>query len=211
MPFDVGLSAALALRSASPVRRWQIGRQTLIQGDCLRERQTLGSGSIDVIVTCPPYNIGVAYRSYDDGRPRQAYLEWLTKVGRQLRRVLKDDGSFFLNVGSTNTNPWVSFDVAAAFRGCSHGRNAIVWAKSVGIGPDTFGHFKPINSRRFLNHTHETILNGTPTAAQQLGCCGIGFEEDAAYVAKACERLGDIQQPCGGSRCPADSNANIPY
>ncbi len=57
-------------------------------------------------------------------------------------------------------------------------------------------------------------LAGTGTtlvAAQQLGCCGIGFEEDAAYVAKARERLGDIEQACGGSRYRADSNANAPY
>jgi site-specific DNA-methyltransferase (adenine-specific) len=122
----------------------------------------------------PPYNIGLAYRSYDDRRPREAYLDWLTKVGHQLRRVLKDDGSFFLNVGSTNTDPWVSFDVAAAFRALFTLQNAVVWAKSVSIGFDTFGHFKPINSRRFLNHTHETIIHFTKDGQVKIDRLAIG-------------------------------------
>ena len=33
--------------------------------------------SVDVVVTSPPYNIGVAYRSYDDKRPKRSYLDWL--------------------------------------------------------------------------------------------------------------------------------------
>src|SRR5437763_1885756 len=108
------------------------------------------SDSVDVVVTSPPYNIGVAYRSYQDKRPRQSYLDWLTEIGHQVRRVLKSDGSFFLNVGSTNTDPWVAFDVALAFKRIFMLQNTILWAKSVTIGLDTVGHFKPITSRRFL-------------------------------------------------------------
>ncbi len=34
--------------------------------------------SVDVVVTSPPYNIGLKYRSYDDGGDRGAYLAWLS-------------------------------------------------------------------------------------------------------------------------------------
>jgi site-specific DNA-methyltransferase (adenine-specific) len=155
---SVGEGSALAETSKS---RWLIGRQTVINGDCLAELRGMESGSVDVVVTSPPYNIGVGYRSYDDRRPRQSYLDWLTGIGRQIARVLKSEGSFFLNVGSTNTDPRVAFDVALAFKEIFVLQNAILWAKSVSIGTDTVGHFKPITSRRFLNNNHESIFHFT--------------------------------------------------
>lgn len=40
----------------------------LICGDCLTMLPTLEAGSVDVVVTSPPYNLGLAYRGYDDRR-----------------------------------------------------------------------------------------------------------------------------------------------
>lgn len=54
-----------------------VARQTVVLGDCLAGLRAVPSGSVDVVVTSPPYNIGVAYRSYDDRRPRADYLAWL--------------------------------------------------------------------------------------------------------------------------------------
>ena len=45
-------------------------------GDCLDVLRSLTPGTISVIVTSPPYNLGVRYRSYDDTVPRGRYLEW---------------------------------------------------------------------------------------------------------------------------------------
>jgi site-specific DNA-methyltransferase (adenine-specific) len=67
-----------------PQTRWVVGRQTVILGDCLTELRTMPSDSVDVVVTSPPYNIGVAYRSYQDKRPRQSYLDWLTEARAQM-------------------------------------------------------------------------------------------------------------------------------
>src|SRR5829696_6953425 len=49
--------------------QWTVGRQEVVLGDCLVILRELAALSTDVIVTLPPYNIGVAYRSYDDRRP----------------------------------------------------------------------------------------------------------------------------------------------
>lgn len=140
---------------------FQVGRQTVRQEDCLTGLGSLASETVDVVVTSPPYNIGVAYRSYDDRRPRDAYLAWLAAIGRELQRVLRPDGSFFLNVGSTNHDPWLAYDVAGAFRDSFVLQNHIVWVKSISIGDDTVGHFKPISSPRFLNQNHEAIFHFT--------------------------------------------------
>jgi site-specific DNA-methyltransferase (adenine-specific) len=151
-----------------------IGRQAIILGDCLTELRAMPAGVVDVVVTSPPYNIGVAYRSYDDRKPRRAYLDWLSEIGAEIARVLKPEGSFFLNVGATNADPWVALDVAGAFREAFTLQNHIVWVKSVSIGDDTVGHFKPITSRRYLNQNHEAVFHFTKTGAVEIDRLAVG-------------------------------------
>lgn len=149
--------------SASTLKRNHriVGRQTVIVGDCLASLAELPAASVDVVVTSPPYNIGVAYNSYADRRPRGDYLGWMTKIGCELRRVMRPDASFFLNVGGTGSDPWIAMDVANAFRDVFVLQNHIIWVKSVSIGDDTVGHFKPISSYRYLNNNHEAIYHFT--------------------------------------------------
>lgn len=153
---------------------WDIDRHKVILGDCLDRLGSIPASSVDVIITSPPYNIGIQYRSYEDRRPREQYLSWLREVGMGLRRVLKEDGSFFLNVGSTNTDPWVSLDVAGVFRDSFVLQNHITWAKSLSIGADSVGHFKPISSRRFLNQNHEAIFHFTKSGSVEVDRLAIG-------------------------------------
>lgn len=159
---------------ADDENRCTVHDQTVVLGDCLEGLKALSDGSIDVVVTSPPYNIGISYRSYDDRRPRDEYLKWLSDIGAQIARVLTDGGSFFLNVGSTNADPWVALDVANAFRDQFVLQNTISWIKSVSIGDDTVGHFKPITSRRYMNNNHETVFHFTKTGAVEIDRLAIG-------------------------------------
>src|ERR1700722_9422524 len=169
----------------APQTKSMVGRQMVINADCLTELRTMSSNSVDVVVTSPPYNIGVAYRSYEDRRPRQSYLDWIEEIGHQIGRVLKWDGSFFLNVGSTSTDPWVAFDVALAFKGIFTLQNTILWAKSVSIGADTVGHFKPITSKRFLNNNHESIFHFTKTGDVEIDRLSVGVPfKDKSNIAR---------------------------
>ena len=146
----------------------------LLHGDCLDILPGLPAGTIDLVVTSPPYNLGIAYRSYDDRRPRTEYLDWLKRIGTRLARVMKDDASFFLNVGGTGSDPWVAMDVANAFRKTFVLQNHIVWVKSVSVGHDTVGHFKPISSKRFLNNNHESIFHFTKSGAVEIDRLAVG-------------------------------------
>ena len=109
---------------------------SLVGAQRVVELKALPSVRVDVVVTSPPYNIGIRYRSYEDRKPRATYLGWLGEIDVELRRVLHPDGSFFLNVGSTNSDPWVAMAVAAAFRETFVLQNHITWVKSVSIGDD---------------------------------------------------------------------------
>lgn len=60
---------------------------------------------IDVIVTSPPYNIGKKYNEYYDRMKEDGYLKWLYEIAQKSYSVLKFNGSFFLNIGETSSNP----------------------------------------------------------------------------------------------------------
>ena len=134
----------------------------------------LAPGSVDVCVTSPPYNIGIGYHSHDDRMPKPDYLAWVGAVAGEICRVLRPGGSFFLNVGSTNTDPWLAGNVAAAMGGPFKLQNNIVWVKSLSIGADTVGHFKPVNSTRFLNNNFESVFHFTKTGRQPIDRLAIG-------------------------------------
>lgn len=91
----------------------------IYQGDCLEVMRQMPSGSVDLVVTSPPYNLALSkrsgmkksakssnwhnakladgYRSYDDALPHDQYVEWMQNVLRESWRLLSDDGAIFLN------------------------------------------------------------------------------------------------------------------
>ena len=116
--------------------------------DCIEGMNSLDARSVDVIVTSPPYNLGIDYSTYSDKKPMEVYLDWIKEVFLAARRVLSDNGHLFLNVGYSNVKPWIAMDVAQTLRQDWVLQNNICWVKSIHVGYKTTGHFKPINSKR---------------------------------------------------------------
>lgn len=159
--------------------------------------ETFGDASVDAIVTSPPYNLGIRYRSYDDTMPRKEYLEWTANWVKGAARVLAPDGSLFLNVGAKPTEPWTAIDVAQAARPFLHLQNTIHWIKSIaiekalagaraGLEADlAVGHYKPINSRRFLHDCHEFVFHFTKAGRTVLDRQAIGVKyQDQSNVGR---------------------------
>jgi site-specific DNA-methyltransferase (adenine-specific) len=127
----------------------------------------LSNESVDLVVTSPPYNLGIAYGKYSDRQDRQSYLRWCGKWAAQVRRVLRPNGSFFLNVGAAPSNPMLPHEILIELRSLFVLQNTIHWIKAITIEnengePVSRGHFKPISSPRFLNDCHEYIFHLTP-------------------------------------------------
>jgi site-specific DNA-methyltransferase (adenine-specific) len=179
-------AAARARRARARTKRTiRVGDQIIHVDDCLTVLATMPEQSVDVVVTSPPYNIGLKYASYDDGGNRADYLAWLHDVALLLKRVMKDDASFFLNIAGTNSDPWIAPDAANAIRDVFCLQNAIVWVKSVSIGDDTFGHFKPVTSQRYLNHTHEHVFQFTKEGSTPLDRLAVGVPfKDKSNIAR---------------------------
>lgn len=154
--------------------------------DCLEVFKHLAAHSVDVIVTSPPYNMGIRYNIYDDTLTHGEYLEWTTQWIAAAARVLTPEGSLFLNVGTKPSDPWTALDVAQAARGHMRLQNIIHWIKSIAIDRDSagaaagltrdlaVGHYKPINSDRFLNDCHEFVFHFTSGGATRLDRLALG-------------------------------------
>jgi site-specific DNA-methyltransferase (adenine-specific) len=165
--------------------------------DCQKVFAALGPGSVSAIVTSPPYNLGVEYRSYRDTLPRAEYLTWTESWLSAAERALIRNGSLFLNVGAKPTDPWTAMDVAQSARKRFQLQNTIHWIKSIAIDREAagtaagltrdlaIGHYKPINSERFLNDCHEFIFHFTPEGRTPLDRRAIGVPyQDASNIAR---------------------------
>jgi site-specific DNA-methyltransferase (adenine-specific) len=175
-------------------------------GDCIEVLQSLPSASLDAIVTSPPYNLGIRYRSYDDTMPREHYLEWTGGWVGRARRALAPAGSLFLNVGAKPTDPWTALDVAQAVRPHLRLQNTIHWIKSIAIDRENLavGHYKPINSRRFVHDCHEFVFHFTPGGETPLDRQAVGVPyQDESNIAR-------WRQAGNGVRCRGNTWF-IPY
>jgi site-specific DNA-methyltransferase (adenine-specific) len=154
-------------------------------------------GTVDVVVTSPPYNLGIAYRSYGDARPRDEYLAWIGSLAAAVDRALADDGSFFLNVGSPPRDPWLAWDVARAAGAPFVLQNVVHWVKSIaidrasagraaGLARDlAVGHYKPVHSDRYLHGAHEYVFHFTRRGDVPLDRLAIGVPyQDASNVTR---------------------------
>lgn len=151
-------------------------RNKIICGDCVEKMNSMPEESIDVIVTSPPYNIGVNYNSHDDNMDFEDYLDWMERFARACNRVLKKDGSFFFNIGDKPSDELRSLKVAERINKVFRLQNTIHWVKSL-AAPEknvAIGHYKPVNSKRYLNNCHEFIFHFTKTGNVELDKLAIG-------------------------------------
>lgn len=79
--------------------------------DCLQTMARMGSGSVDVVFTSPPYNksrqstgthkevdYNKHYIGFDDNMPMEKYIDWLLSVMKELSRVVKEHGVILWNM-----------------------------------------------------------------------------------------------------------------
>ncbi|MEF8787486.1 MAG: site-specific DNA-methyltransferase [Planctomycetota bacterium] len=139
-------------------------------------REHLAEDSVDIVVTSPPYNIGVDYASHEDDMPFPDYLDWMETVGRECARVLGPEGSLFFNIGDRPSDELRSLKVAERLNEVFRLQNTIHWIKSI-AAPDkgvNIGHYKPVNSYRYVNNCHEYIFHFTPSGDVELDRLGVG-------------------------------------
>ena len=128
-----------------------------IKGNSLDVLKAMPDKSIDMCITSPPY---WGQRQYDGGgigleKNHKDYVVDLCEIFSELKRVLKDEGSFWLNIGDAYKNkallglPWrVAFELTDEQGWIM--RNSVIWHKVKG-GPD--------NSKDKLRNVHENLFH----------------------------------------------------
>ncbi len=178
-------------------KRWwdrdSLGVIDLKNEDCLKGMQAMEAGSVDLVVTSPPYNIGINYGIYDDNEERSTFLQWCQDWAKEVHRVMANGASFFLNIGAAPSDPLLPHEIILAFTKEEPEfvlQNTFHWVKSISVETRkgetiSAGHFKPINSKRYVNDCHEYVFHLTKAGNVPLQRRAAGVEyADKSNIAR---------------------------
>ena len=68
-------------------------------GDSLSLLKSLPDNSVSLVVTSPPY--ALHFKKTYGNESKDTYVDWFLPFAKEVKRVLKDDGSFVLNIGGS--------------------------------------------------------------------------------------------------------------
>lgn len=117
--------------------------------------------SIDLIITSPPYNVGIQYDTYADQLEWDVYLnQFLLPIWKECYRVLKPAGRICVNIAAINRKPylplhhWISCQLTEL--GMKH-RGEIIWYKGGCVKHSTAWGSYGSASNPYLRDSHEYI------------------------------------------------------
>ena len=70
----------------------------VINGDCIEVMKTLPDDSVNLVVSSPPYNVGIGYDTHIDTLSMDSYWDWTKEWLSETYRLLKDDGRIAINI-----------------------------------------------------------------------------------------------------------------
>ena len=165
----------------------------LFNDDCLKVLPTIPENSINLIITSPPYNIGMNYNKYND--KRNDYIEWLTSVFDECCRILKDNGNLFINLSSSKSEPFISYKIAEKIKWKL--QNNIIWAKAIEIDGYVRGYSTPTLSKRYLQNGWEHLFHFTKDGNTEidLESSGVPYNTDYNNAERNFKRSGKNWRP----------------
>lgn len=74
---------------------------TIILADVLKGLKKIPDGSVSLVFTSPPYNVGIEYDKHEDNMPHDKYVAWLKDIWKECYRVLRPGGRLVINHDAT--------------------------------------------------------------------------------------------------------------
>lgn len=135
-------------------------------GDCLEKLKEIEADTIDCIVTSPPYWKGFEYEAYFNSYAQ--YLEWCERWLKECKRVLKPNGTLWLNVINDSEITIRAFEIMEiATRKLMYKlHETVIWYRY---------NQQPANTNRQLTNQCEYIFCLRHTSA------GVEFDKKSAY------------------------------
>lgn len=87
--------AAGLVRGVEPT--YMTRRGAVYTGDALDLLRAMPDDSVNLVLTSPPY--ALEFKKEYGNEPQDRYIEWFLPFAREVRRVLRPDGSFVVNIG----------------------------------------------------------------------------------------------------------------
>ncbi len=126
-----------------------------------RHMREVEDGSVQLIVTSPPYNVGKDYCQHHDDMELREYLAFLFEAWQECARVLCPGGRLAVNIANTWRKPYLPLNALIAQQLRDLGllmRGEIIWDKGASAGVSTaWGSFARA-SNPTLRDVHEYIL-----------------------------------------------------
>lgn len=131
-------------------------------GDCLELLKELPTGSVDCCITDPPYFKVKSAQWDNQWKNKQSYLDWLSLVLTEIKRVLKPNGSIILFIGDK-----MLFEVGELVSQHFVILNNLIWVKPDAAGAEKGAKAKAIHS--FITKVEYAIFAEVPnTLGQQI-------------------------------------------
>lgn len=140
----------------------------IINIDCLMGLEKLGSDSVDLVVTSPPYNLGIAYDVYDDNKTIDEYKDFINKVSKALFKVIKPNGRVCINVPcdgnmKLNDKEKIKCDISYIIKDVFYNtgfkyRDKIYWDKQNLKNPRARGSYESSSNPNILLPFEEIIV-----------------------------------------------------
>ncbi|MBI1370247.1 MAG: site-specific DNA-methyltransferase [Planctomycetes bacterium] len=70
-----------------------------LHGDSLELMRQIPDESVSLVLTSPPY--ALHFKKEYGNKDKHEYIDWILPFAREIRRILKPDGSFVLNIGGS--------------------------------------------------------------------------------------------------------------
>lgn len=130
----------------------------LIQGDCLEKMKEIPDGSIDLVVSSPPYNVGIEYNSHDDNKEWAEYEKWMADILVEMYRIVRDGGRVCWNIPSFSSRQNLYRIFSSLFDDAGFKQYAeIIWDKKQISSRTAWGSFQSASQPNILP-SHEYIL-----------------------------------------------------
>src|SRR5215471_15425823 len=101
----------------------------VVEGDCIKVLADLPTGSVNLVFADPPFNIGYDYDVYQDRRDTDDYLAWSECWGREVVRILAENGAFWLAIGDE-----YAAELKVLFQKLGlHSRSWVIWYYTFGV------------------------------------------------------------------------------
>lgn len=139
--------------------------QKILFGDAQNLIKKLDDGSINLIVTSPPYNISKKYWIYKDDVSLEEWKCLISNIFKEAKRILAKNWSFFLNISPVpdkKTKEIIPLDAICYFIGKEHWfylRNSIIWQFNNMQNPVKRLSWRRESILRFVKDINDYVFN----------------------------------------------------